>query len=335
MDQEKRKHEAHLMQMIVSKWVSKPLYAAVELELAEILADGPKTIEEMANITQTQKPFLYRMIRALASIGIFAESDEGMFKMTPLAEALRSDTICSAVRLFHAAWSDRAWSYFLRCVRTGKSGFEAAYGEPLPVWLENNPAAASVFDEANANKAAVSHRTVVDVVDFGGVKSVTDVGGGTGALLLEILEALPKVMGTVAELPSVSRKAEELIKARGLSNRCRSLVCDFFISVPPGSDIYILSHILHDWSDECSRSILTRCREAMSPQSRLLIIEMIVPPGNEPSLAKLLDLEMMVMTGGRERTKEEFEELLTSTGFELNQIISTKENISVLEAVIH
>jgi hypothetical protein len=190
-----------------------------------------------------------------------------------------------------------------------------------------------VLNEANAVKAANSHRAIVDVYDFSDVNTLTDVGGGHGALMAEILGANPLMKGIVADLPSVLQGAKRLIRTRGIEDRCEAVACDFFNEVPAGSDAYLMSHILHDWADEKCITILRNCHKAMKPESKLLVIEMVIPPGNEPSVAKLLDLEMLVITGGRERTKKEFRYLFESSGFELSRIIPTKESICVIEGI--
>jgi hypothetical protein len=218
-------------------------------------------------------------------------------------------------------------------VKKGGTAFEKAYGMPISDWLEENSRAAEVFNEANAVKAAISHRAIVDVYDFSGIYTLTDVGGGLGTLMAEILSANPLIKGIVADTPLVIQKAKEMIQTRGIEDRCQALECDFFREIPAGSDAYLMSHILHDWSDEQCRIILTNCHRAMKAESRLLVVEMVIPPGNEPSIAKLLDLEMLVTTGGRERTEKEFKTLLESSGYKLSKIIATKEDICIIEGL--
>jgi hypothetical protein len=323
--------QAQLMQYIVGKWISKPIYVAAELRIADLLADGPKDIAELARASHSHAPFLYRVLRALASVGIFAENDDNKFELTPMAEQLKSDAMRSIALMFNADWSDQAWLYFLDSIKTGDTAFEKAHGLPVSDWLENNPNAAKVFNEANAIKAAGSHRAIIDAYDFSGIRKLTDIGGGLGVLMIEILKANPHMNGIVAELPSVIREAKNLIQQDGFVDRCDVMECDFFEEIPPGSDAYLLSNILHDWPDERCQIILKNCREAMEKNSRLLVVEMIIPPGNEPSISKLLDLEMMVTTGGRERTEQEFKDLFESSGFRLTKIIATDGNVFILE----
>jgi len=323
-----------LMKLVLSNWISKPIFVAAKLGIADLLADGPKDIADLARSSHAHAPTLYRVMRALASIGIFSEVDRGRFGLTPLAEELKTGAMRSSVLLFHSAWSDEAWGCLLESVLTGGTAFAIAHGKPLSDWLETNPDAAQIFNEANAKRATSSCHAVLDACDFTGIETLTDVGGGLGVLLAEILVAHPGMHGILAETPGVLPAARRAMEARGIQDRCRFVECDFFQEIPGGSDAYLLSNILHDWSDERCRAILDHCRRAMTRDSRLLIVEMIVPPGNAFSPAKLMDLEMLVTTGGRERTEEEFRALLACSGFDLVEINPTPEGVFVLEARI-
>ncbi|MHC4558234.1 MAG: methyltransferase [Planctomycetota bacterium] len=325
--------QARLMQFIVGRWISKPIYVAAELGIADLLANGPRSIADLAQASQSHAPSLYRMMRALASVGIFSEIEDKRFELTPMAECLKTGALRSIALLFHSDWSDKAWGCFLDSVKTGETAFEKAHGMPVSDWLEENPQAAAIFNEANAIKAAASHSAITEAYDFSGINTITDVGGGLGVLMAEILAATPHMEGTVADTPSVVRQARKLLRDRGLGHRCQAEECDFFKSISPGSDAYLLSNILHDWPDEQCHKILTNCRRAMRTDSKLLVMEMIVPTGNEPSVSKLLDLEMLVTTGGRERTESEFRELFGSSDFELARIIPTKEDVCIIEGI--
>ena len=322
---------AQLMKFIVGKWVSKPIYVAAELGIADMLAEGPKSIQDLAIESKSHAPSLYRMMRALASVGVFSETEDKHFKLTPMAEYLKNGAMRSMALLFNSDWSDKAWGYFMDSVKTGDTAFEKAHGMTLSDWLEENAHASEIFNEANAIKAGSSHRAIVEAYDFSDINTLTDVGGGLGVLMEEILIANSAMKGIVADIPSVIQKTREMIQARGIEDRCQAVECDFFKKIPSGSDAYLMSNILHDWSDEQCRIILTNCKHAMKNESRLLVVEIIVPAGNEPSVAKLLDLEMLVMTGGRERTEAEFNYLFESSGFRLSRIIPTKENICIIE----
>ena len=324
---------AQLMKFIVGKWISKPIYIAAELGIADMLAEGSKSIEELAQASQSHAPSLYRMMRALASVGIFFETEDKRFELTPMAECLKKGAMRSVALMFNSDWSDKAWGYFMDSVKTGVTAFEKAHGMPISDWLEKNPLAADVFNEANAVKAANSHRAIVDAYDFSGIDTLTDVGGGLGALMAEILIANPLMKGVVADIPSVIQKARKIIQFRGLEDRCKAVECDFFKEIPAGSDGYLMSHILHNWPEEQCKIILRNCHKAMKFESKLLVVEMLIPPGNQPSIAKLLDLEMLVTTGGRERNEKEFKSLLESSGFKLSRTIATQESICVIEGI--
>jgi len=273
------------------------------------------------------------MMRALASVGIFFETEAKLFELTPMAEYLKTGAMRSIALMFNSDWSDKAWGYFLDSIRTGDTAFEKAHGMPVSDWLEINPQAADVFNEANAIKAGSSHRVIVDVYDFSGINTLTDVGGGLGILMAEILIANPLMKGIVVDTPSVIQKTRKILQGRGIEDRCQAVEYDFFKEIPSGSEAYLMSNILHDWSDEQCKVILTNCHRAMKPESKLLIIEMIIPAGNGPSIAKLLDLEMLVITGGRERTEAEFNNLFVSSGFKLSRLIPTKEGVCIIEGI--
>jgi precorrin-6B methylase 2 len=324
-------HE-QMMKMIVAKWISKPIHIAAELGIADLLIRGGKPIDVLAKESGAHGPTLYRIMRALASVGIFCETDERFFELTPLAQYLTADAMGPFAVLFNAPWNDRAWMHLSECVRNGETPFEKAYGEPLFRWLDHHPDAARVHNEANARKASRTHRAIVDHYDFSSFQVLTDVGGGLGALMIEILNANPHLHGIVAELSAVVPEAQKEIARIGLSQRCQVVACDFFSAVPAESDAYILSNILHDWSDGDCINILKNCHHTMRPGQTLLVVEMVVPGANEPSMAKLLDLEMLVMTGGRERSASEFEELLVSAGFVLSAIIPVEGELCIIEA---
>ena len=320
-----------MMQMIAAKWISGPIHVAARLGIADVLAGGPKPIEQIAEETGAYAPYLYRVMRALCCVGIFVEQDDRTFALTPLAECLQTGTMRSIALFLLSDWHNQAWERLVDSVKTGEIPFEQAHGMPCFEWLEQHPEAARVFHEANAVKAAGTHSAIIETYDFAGIDTLTDVGGGYGALLMRILEANPHMKGVVTDRPDVLEAARRAIRTRGLEDRCSVVECDFFKEVPPGSDAYLLSHILHDWDDERCRVILGNCHKAMGPDGRLLVVEMVVPSGNTFSIAKLLDIEVLVMGGGRERTAEEFRGLLEASGFRLNHIIPTGESISVLE----
>lgn len=321
-----------LMQMITAKWLAKPIHLAAELGLADILAQRPLTTDELADRCGVHAPSLARVMRALAGVGIFSRDDVGRHRLTPLAEPLRQGAMQAAARMFNADWNDAAWMELPRAVRSGETAFELAHGAPLAEWLADHPEATRLLTEANAFKAAVSHRVITEVYDFSAIDFLTDVGGGSGQLLVAIARANPRLRGLAADLPEVVPLARELFREQSLDHRLAAGECDFFQAVPSGGRAMLLSHVLHDWPDDSCRTILANCRAALPPDGLLLVVEMVVPEGEGFSLAKLLDLEMMVITGGRERTEQEYRSLLASAGFRLERVLSAPGEISVLEA---
>ena len=333
MQQNELLPHAQLMQFILGKWISKPIHVIAELGIADFLVNGPESIETLAEKSESHAPTLYRVMRALAGVGIFSETSNRCFELTPMAECLRTGVMRSIALMFHADWHDKAWDHLLHGVRTGKPPFDKAHGKPVFQWFNEHPEAAKIYNEANALKAMNSHRAIVEAYDFSEINILTDVGGGYGSLMAEILMAYPSLHGVVADLSSVARIAVAEIQTRGLKKRCRVIECDFFEEIPAGSDAYLMSHILHDWDDEQCHVILNNCKRAMEPGSQLLIVEDIIPEGDAFSTGKLLDLEVFVMGGGCERTEAEFKELFEACGFKLSRIVPTRESIYVMECI--
>ena len=324
---------AQMMKFILGKWISKPIYVAAQLGIADILSEGPKSIQELAQICSTHEISLYRLMRALACLGIFRETDDGMFGLTPMAACLKADALRPIALMMHSTWHDAAWDHLLDSIRTGEPAFDKIHGRPIFEWFANNPEAEKTYNEANAIKAATSHRAIVDAYDFTGLSSLVDIGGGNGALMVEVLKANPSLRGVVADRSSVVESAKEYIRKQGFESRCTTVVCDMFVKIPAGGDACLMSHILHDWDDNACLVILKNCYAGMRPGSKLLIIEAIIPTGNEFSVAKLLDLEVLIMGGGRERTTAEFSDLFEAAGFTIAKIVPTTESISIIEGV--
>ena len=333
MNQKTNSPEQQMMQFILSKWISKPIYVAAKLGIPDILGEENKSIKDLAELTDTSAATLYRMMRALASVGIFSELENHNFKNTPLSECLMKDRLKSAVLMFQSSWHDSIWENLQYSIQTGKPAFEKVFGESAFEWFGKNPEEATIFHEANSFKAASSHRVITEVYDFSGIKILADVGGGVGSLMIEILNVNPHMKGVVAELPQVVPQLNKIIKKNKLERRMSAVECDFFKKIPRSSDTYLLSHILHDWPDEKCITILKNCRKAIPAYGKLLIVEGIIPPGNEFSISKLLDLEVLLMGGGCERTEDEFRSLFNKSGFSLSQVIRTEESISIIEGV--
>ncbi len=317
-------------------FTSRALYAAAVLSIADELAHDAKSVDELATAAGAHAPSLYRILRVLAAAGIFTEQGDRQFANTPLSALLRRDvpgSLRDFVLLFGDETSWRSWEGILHAVRTGETPFEHIYGEKFFDYVQGHPETAAMFDRAMASASSTTNAAVVEACDFAGFGTVVDVAGGTGSALCSILEATPDLRGIVFDLPHVEERAKRFIAGQGLANRCEFIGGSFFESVPSGADAYFMKHILHDWGDEECAKILAACRKAMDASARLLICERIVPAGNEPSSAKLIDLHMMMTNhGGRERTEEEYRRLLSAAGFDLRRVIPTSTPWSVIEA---
>jgi len=308
---------------------------AGELGIADHLKDGPRTVEELAQGTGTDAPSLFRVLRALASLGIFAERNDGRFELTPLAEYLRSDVPGSMrpwARYGAAEWQWNLWSALIHTVRNGKTFYENEHQMRFFEWFEKRPDASAIFDGAMSSMSTLVNPAIVAGYDFSGVGSLVDVAGGEGSLLAGILRANPHLKGTLFDQPHVVVHARD-VRSPELSGRCEVVGGNFFESVPTGHDAYLLKWIIHDWSDEESLVILRNCRRAMERGKRLLLVEMVLQPGNEPFFGKLMDIAMMLTTGGRERTEAEYRTLYGQAGFSLERVVPTASPFCIVEGI--
>lgn len=324
-----------LNQMIGGYWISQAIYVAAELGIADLLIEGPKTYEELAEQTNAQSEALYRLMRALASVGIFEEGSQRRFSLTPLAENLRSDIPDSqrSFAIMMGAESYQAWGHLLHSVKSGEQAFDKRYGKPIFQHLTENPDRGKLFDAAMTGIHGGETEPMINAYDFSQFQTVVDIGGGNGQVLSAILKRHSNLKGVLFDLPGVVERAKPYIAEAGLSGRCQIVGGDFFREVPNGGDAYLMRHILHDWDDEKAVAILRNCREAMNPDGKVLAIETVIPPGNDPNFGKWLDL-MMLVIGGRERTEQQYRSLFSEAGLKLNRIVSTAVEISVIEGVI-
>jgi O-methyltransferase domain/Dimerisation domain len=324
-----------LLQLTFGYWVSQAIYVVAKLGVADLLREGPKSGEELAMATGTHAPSLSRVMRALASIGVFAEVEGGRFRLTPLAEGLRTGVPDSvrALAIMLGEESYRAWSELLYSVKTGQPAFDRVYGVRRFEYFGEHPDAAEVFNEAMTALFGRVHTAVVKAYDFSGFDTIVDVGGGNGSLIILLLRANPRATGVLFETPAVVEDARRRIEAAGLAARCATVAGDIFESVPEGADAYVLAHVIQSFDDDRSVAILRTCHRAMAGRPKLLLVEPVISPGNEASFAKLLDLQMLVVTGGRQRTEAEYRALLGSAGFRPTGVIPTESGESVVEAV--
>ena len=328
---------AQLVQMATAHWVSHILYVAAKLSVADHLATGPRRADELAEATKTHPPSLGRFMRTLAHLGLVTEDGTGGFALTPLGEALKTGaqgTARSAILTLASPWITGGWERLLESVQTGRPGLEQALGMPIFDWLARHPAEASLFSETMVSFHGAEPAAVAAAYDFSSTNTVVDVGGATGNLLAAILDTHSGCRGVLYDLPHVVRDAPKLIQAHGLADRVTIESGSFFERVPEGGDAYLLSHIIHDWTEDQCLTILGHCRRAMRPSSRVLIIEMVLPAGNVPHPGKMLDMMMLVGPGGQERTEPEYRTLLNKAGLRLTRVVPTDTAVSVVEAVI-
>ncbi len=301
--------------------ITQAMGAVARLGIADLVAEQPRTVAQLAEETGVDVGGLTRVVRALASVGVFATED-GLVRTTAIGDLLRAGAPGSIHALAIAFSSEHyaAWGDAHESIRTGEPAFPRLFGSPYFEWLGSHPGEADVFNRAMASATAAKHGVLVGR-DWADVETVVDVGGGTGSLLGAILSTQPHLHGVVVDLPHARAGAEATIAAAGLEDRFSFVEASFFEAVPDGADVYILSQILHDWNDEQARAILRVCRAASRPDSRLLIVDAVLRPGDEPDWAKVIDLHMLVMLGGRERSEEEWRSLLAEGGFTLDRIV--------------
>jgi hypothetical protein len=326
-----------MLQLLCGKWVSQSIYAAAELGVADQLAAGPRTGNELAAALEVNAQALHRLLRMLVGFGVFTTDAQGRFALTPLGQTLQSDSpgsMRAMARYMGMSPSWRAWEAVVYSVRTGKSAFVHQHGMAGFEYLQNHPAEAAIFNEAMTNLSAGAIPALLAAYDFSRFPRIVDVGGGHGHLLAELLGTNPTARGVLFDLPHATEGARGFLENAGLTARTDVIAGDFFQSLPAGPGAYILKHVIHDWDDDRSKAILETCRRAMEPSGTLLVIEMVIPPGNEPSFGKLLDMEMLVTApGGRERTEAEYRALFAAAGFSLTHTVAAAPTpFSILEA---
>jgi len=327
---------AVLMQMMDGIKVTQLIYVAAKLGIADLLVDGPRSSEDLAAAVDAHPGALYRVLRALAGVGIFHELSGERFDLTPLAEPLRSD-IPGSLRAWATVcgedWHMRMWNDILYSVKTGQGAFPHVHGMGAFEYFQHHPEKGAVFYEAMTNLTAQVSEAVLAAYDFSGLRKIVDVGCGVGTFTTAILGAHPHLTSTLFDIPPVIEQARQVVGASGLAGRCEFVPGDFFQSVPAGGDAYVLKNIIHDWNDEKAITILRNCREAMPADGRVLIVEMVVQPGNDPSPAKMFDITMLVAEGGQERTEVEQQRILQAAGLRLSRVVPTPSPVSVIEAV--
>ncbi len=327
-----------LYQLSIGHYVSRALALATTLGLADHM-NGPTDVAELARGTNTHAPSLRRVLRLLVSVGVFEEREDGRFAPSPLGELLREDapgSMKASVTLFAGVGIQDSWKELEYCVRTGQPAFKKAdpNADAFDAFAED-PAAAANFDKAMATFAPQTAAAVAAAYDFSQFGTVADLGGGNGALLIGILKANPKLSGIVFDLPRVAARAKGNVDAAGLSERCTVVAGSFFDGAPRGADAYLLKHVIHDWNDEQAGAILRNVRKVASPGAKLLIVEGLYPDRIERTLegrgAAANDVNMLVCTGGRQRSEAELRELYAASGFRLTRVVPTPARVAVIE----
>ncbi|HKS30725.1 MAG TPA: methyltransferase [Pyrinomonadaceae bacterium] len=324
-----------MTRMIYGFMLSQAVYVAAQLGLPDILKDGPRSSEQLACATGTDAASLYRVLRALAAVGVFEETEPNQFSLTPMGETLRSDAqgslrplaVCMGGQCNWQAWGD-----ILHSVKTGESAFEHVFGTGFFQHLERHPDNAKMFLESMNCCASLYNEAIVSGYDFSRFGKIVGIGGGQGKLITAILKANPETRGIFFDTPNQTPVAERLFEQQGVADRCETITGDFLEAVPEGGDAYLLKHIIHDWDDPRAVEILKNCRRSMKPEARLLLIEEIIAEDSEFAPAKVLDIQQLLMPGGRERTAEEYKKLLEAAGFELTNIIQTPSSLSIIES---
>jgi len=324
-----------LFQMTTGYWVSQAIYVAAKLGIADLLKDGPQSCLALAAATGADAPSLFRLMRALASVGVFSHVHTDSFGLSRLAESLQTEVHGSlkAMVITLGEIHYQACGQMLRSVQTGSPAFNHMFGASLFDYLQQNVDAADAFDQGMANVSSMLAYAVLIAYDFTGISSIVDIGGGQGKLLETILQFHPDIRGTVFDTASTIQRAKQQFGNDAWGRRCSFVAGDFFTSVPQGADAYLLCGVIHDWDDSHAAEILRNCRRAMTKNSRVLLVDMIVPDAASASFSKLLDLNMLVMNGGRERTIAEFRALLNAADYKLTRIVPTMAPQSMIEAI--
>jgi SAM-dependent methyltransferase len=324
-----------VFQLATGYIASSALYVAVKLRVADRLADGPRPAADLAAAAGANEDALYRVLRSLASLGVFEEVSPGTFANNLASSTMRSDAPGSTQPM--ALWmSDpvhfRVYADMMHSVMTGQPAAEQTVGMPVFEYFQREKALSEVFNDAMTAFSAFVVPAALEAYDFGDISLLVDVAGGHGQVLTSILQKHPRMRGILFDVDHVIAGAVPRLEQAGVSDRCSTATGDFFKAVPEGGDAYIMKHIIHDWDDERALKILANIRKAIKPGGRIILLESVLASSNEPDFGKLIDLEMLVMPGGRERTADEFRALFQRAGFSVAKIVPTKSPLSVIEA---
>jgi len=329
---EKSVERQKVLSLVAGEWVAHGVYAAAKFDIAGHLWDGPKSAAELANLTGTNEENLYRLMRFLASIDVFKEEPNRHFSNTETSALLAQqhpETLRTLV-LFYSGEMSRSFDQLAACVKEGKAAFELTYQQPVFNYFKDHPAAAKRFNEAMKDKSQIVITSCLSSYDFGKFSKVYDIGGGTGHFLSTLLKKNPSMRGLLFDVPAVIKDAQPNLADFG--QRCAAIAGDFFKSVPSDGEAYLLKSVIHDWNDADALKILKQCHKAMPARGTLVLIEPIIHSANEQEYAKCMDVYMMAITGGKERTRKDFEELLKQAGFRIDTVVQTDTEFAIIEA---
>jgi hypothetical protein len=328
---------AQVIQMATGHWLSKIIYTAVKLDIADRLADAPKCAAELAGPAGLHAPTLHRLMRTLAGFGILTEKEDKRFALTPMGESLKTGAPGSArstILTFCGPTFVKAFDEIQHSLETGQTGFEKAFGMPIFDYFVEHPDEASMFSESMVGFHGGETHAVAAAYDFSQFETIVDVGGATGNMLSAVLARHKGPRGILFDMAHVVADAPAYLENTGVADRISIESGSFFESVPEGGDAYILSHIIHDWNEEQCLTILGNVRRAMKPDGKLLLVEFVLPEDDSPHLGKLADMIMLVIPGGQERTPAEYDELLAKAGFRMTRVVPTESPVSIVEAEI-
>ena len=326
-----------MVEMVLAQWNSAAICAVAKLGVADHLESGPKTTEELASLVNLHEDSLYRVLRALAGLGIFQEGENRTFSQTPLSEVLRTNATPSlrySAAMMIDDWQFRSVQAICSTLENGRSAMANVFGTGLFEYLQTHPDQAFRFNRGMTDLSSGDAPAVVASYDFSGFGHIVDVAGGAGGLLGAILASAPNLRGTLFDMPSVIEQAKTDGILASFAARCELASGDFFEAVPEGADAYIMKHIIHDWDDQRAAKIVGNCSRAMKPNGKLLVVDRVIGPPNAPDPKKFYDLAMMLMPGGRERTEPEWNALLAAAGFRVTRITSTPGPDSVIEGIL-
>jgi len=325
-----------VLDMVLATWNSACVCAAADVGVADHLESGPKTTKELAALTNVHEESLYRLLRALAGVGVFHEGENRTFSQTPLSDVLRTNATPS---LRHAApsmldaWQFNSIQAIRSTIANGRTGAKNAFGAEMFEYLGSHPEQAASFNRCMTDLSSGDTPAILAAYDFSGFEHIVDVAGGVGRMLAGILDSAPRLRGTLFDQPSVIEQARADKLLDRLGSRCALAGGNFLESVPAGADVYIMKHIIHDWDDERAATILQNCRRVMKAGGRILVVDRVIGPPNAPDPKKFFDVAMMLMPGGRERSEPEWNRLFTASGLRLSRIVPTPGPLSIIEGM--